>query len=52
MFSDCMYVCVCVCCNTDAAGRPRDHSDSDKGYAQNIGITFHTESDFFKSLHA
>lgn len=36
----------------DAAGRPRDHSDSDKAYAANVGVKFYTESEFFKQLHA
>mmetsp|Transcript_129722 Transcript_129722/g.258792 ORF Transcript_129722/g.258792 Transcript_129722/m.258792 type:complete len:346 (+) Transcript_129722:50-1087(+) len=35
----------------DAAGRPKDHSDSDKAFAEAIGITFHTETEFFKELH-
>ncbi|EDQ91096.1 uncharacterized protein MONBRDRAFT_6863 [Monosiga brevicollis MX1] len=31
----------------DAAGRPRDHSDSDKAFAQRVGLRFLTESEFF-----
>ncbi len=36
----------------DAAGRPRDHSDSDKKYAENAGVPFYTETQFFKEKHA
>jgi len=35
----------------DAAGRPKDHSDSDKAFAEAVGISFHTETVFFKELH-
>merc|ERR1711957_312187 len=35
----------------DAAGRPRDHSDSDKAFAKAIGVAFHTETEFFKEMH-
>lgn len=31
----------------DAAGRPNDHSDSDKKFAENIGIQFFTPEEFF-----
>jgi bifunctional polynucleotide phosphatase/kinase len=31
----------------DAAGRPQDHSDSDRVFAQNIGIPFYTPEDIF-----
>lgn len=39
--SECFFV-------GDAAGRPNDHSDSDKQFAMNCGIPFFTESQFFK----
>ena len=32
----------------DAAGRPRDHSDCDKMFAKNLGVTFHLDNEFFK----
>eukprot|EP00316_Scyphosphaera_apsteinii_P021558 CAMPEP_0119313068 /NCGR_PEP_ID=MMETSP1333-20130426/27774_1 /TAXON_ID=418940 /ORGANISM="Scyphosphaera apsteinii, Strain RCC1455" /LENGTH=169 /DNA_ID=CAMNT_0007317801 /DNA_START=144 /DNA_END=653 /DNA_ORIENTATION=+ len=35
----------------DAAGRPGDHGDSDKAFAAKVGVSFHTESDFFVKLH-
>lgn len=35
----------------DAAGRPKDHSDSDKAFAKAVGISFYTETEFFKELH-
>jgi bifunctional polynucleotide phosphatase/kinase len=31
----------------DAAGRKKDHSDSDLLFAQNVGVRFFTEDDFF-----
>ena len=31
----------------DAAGRKKDHSDADKKFAENCGLTFHTEEEFF-----
>jgi bifunctional polynucleotide phosphatase/kinase len=31
----------------DAAGRKKDHSDSDKKFAENCGVTFYTEDEFF-----
>lgn len=36
----------------DAAGRPRDHSDSDRAFSQAVGLGFHTETEFFKELHS
>jgi len=33
----------------DAAGRKKDHSDSDKEFAKNAGLTFYTEDVFFKT---
>ena len=35
----------------DAAGRPGDHSDSDRMFAEKVGVTFHTEKSFFCQLH-
>ena len=35
----------------DAAGRARDHSDTDKGFAESVGVAFHTEDQFFKQMH-
>ena len=32
----------------DAAGRPRDHSDSDKEFAHRVGVRFYTEKFFAK----
>jgi len=32
----------------DAAGRPRDHGDTDKGFAKNVGLKFYTDTEFFK----
>eukprot|EP00760_Papus_ankaliazontas_P039553 PhM_4_TR9635/c0_g3_i1/m.38221/K08073/PNKP; bifunctional polynucleotide phosphatase/kinase len=32
----------------DAAGRKKDHSDSDKKFAEAVGVTFFTEDVFFK----
>lgn len=32
----------------DAAGRPKDHDDCDKMFAQNVGIAFHTDDGYFK----
>ncbi|OWB59500.1 hypothetical protein B5S31_g4913 [[Candida] boidinii] len=32
----------------DAAGRPKDFSDSDKNFAKNIGLKFHVPEDYFK----
>jgi len=32
----------------DAAGRPRDFSDSDAKFAKAVGLTFYTPEDFFK----
>lgn len=32
----------------DAAGRATDFSDSDKQFAENVGVTFYTDNDFFK----
>ncbi len=31
----------------DAAGRKGDHSDTDLGFAKNVGLTFHTETQYF-----
>mmetsp|Transcript_3284 Transcript_3284/g.9496 ORF Transcript_3284/g.9496 Transcript_3284/m.9496 type:complete len:237 (+) Transcript_3284:3-713(+) len=31
----------------DAAGRKKDHSDSDKAFAAGVGLRFYTETDFF-----
>jgi len=33
----------------DAAGRPKDHSDADKKFAQKIPITFFTQDQYFQS---
>ena len=41
----------------DAAGRaatgdrPKDFSDSDRVFAANVGVPFHTETAFFTQLH-
>eukprot|EP00300_Choanocystis_sp_HF-7_P009539 c16482_g1_i1.p1 GENE.c16482_g1_i1~~c16482_g1_i1.p1 ORF type:complete len:593 (+),score=101.05 c16482_g1_i1:27-1805(+) len=35
----------------DAAGRPRDHSDSDKKFAEAVGVKFFTETHFFEKIH-
>ena len=35
----------------DAAGRPDDFSDSDKTFAENIGIAFQTPEDYFEQKH-
>lgn len=35
----------------DAAGRPGDHSDSDRAFALKVGVTFHDEKTFFNRLH-
>lgn len=35
----------------DAAGRPGDHSDSDKKFAENIGIAFQTPEQYFETKH-
>lgn len=35
----------------DAAGRPGDHSDSDKVFAQNCGLPFVDEKTFFERKH-
>ena len=32
----------------DAAGRPKDFSDSDLNFAKNIGLSFHLPEDMFK----
>lgn len=40
---DCFYV-------GDAAGRARDHSDSDKEFARAAGLRFYTETQYFKDL--
>jgi bifunctional polynucleotide phosphatase/kinase len=39
-FGQCFFV-------GDAAGRPKDHGDTDKGFAKAVGLTFHTE-DYLK----
>mmetsp|Transcript_73215 Transcript_73215/g.172061 ORF Transcript_73215/g.172061 Transcript_73215/m.172061 type:complete len:83 (+) Transcript_73215:756-1004(+) len=31
----------------DAAGRPKDHGNSDREFAAQIGIRFYTETEFF-----
>ena len=31
----------------DAAGRVNDHSDADKMFAQNCGLIYYTESEYF-----
>ena len=31
----------------DAAGRKKDHSDTDKGFAEAVGLKFYTEDQFF-----
>eukprot|EP00997_Jenningsia_sp_PLL12_P007557 NODE_4212_length_686_cov_20.227630_g3580_i0.p2 GENE.NODE_4212_length_686_cov_20.227630_g3580_i0~~NODE_4212_length_686_cov_20.227630_g3580_i0.p2 ORF type:complete len:70 (+),score=13.19 NODE_4212_length_686_cov_20.227630_g3580_i0:327-536(+) len=31
----------------DAAGRPKDHSDSDKAFAAAVGVKFFTQDGFF-----
>ena len=31
----------------DAAGRVKDHSSSDKEFAENCGVKFYTEDEFF-----
>ena len=33
----------------DAAGRPGDHSDSDKGFAAAVGMRFYTPEAFFET---
>ena len=35
----------------DAAGRPGDHSDTDREFARAVGVRFHTETEFFKEIH-
>jgi bifunctional polynucleotide phosphatase/kinase len=35
----------------DAAGRPGDHSDTDREFASAVGVRFHTETEFFKEIH-
>lgn len=42
--NECFYV-------GDAAGRPNDHSDADRGLARAIGIRFFTPEEFFLSEH-
>jgi DNA 3'-phosphatase len=32
----------------DAAGRKLDHSDADKCFAEKVGVTFYTETDYFE----
>lgn len=34
----------------DAAGRPKDHSSSDRGFAANVGIPFKTPEEFFLGI--
>eukprot|EP00808_Paulinella_micropora_P004385 g58823.t1 len=34
----------------DAAGRPKDHGNTDKVFAERAGLTFATEAQFFKKL--
>ena len=36
----------------DAAGRAGDHNNSDKKFAENIGIGFYTPEQYFKAKHA
>jgi bifunctional polynucleotide phosphatase/kinase len=36
----------------DAAGRPGDHDDSDRGFAEALNLHFFTERDFFVSSAA
>ena len=31
----------------DAAGRPQDHSDTDRGFARAVGVPFQTETEFW-----
>ena len=40
--NECYYV-------GDAAGRPGDHSDSDKGFAAAVGMRFYTPEAFFEA---
>ncbi|XP_028397112.1 uncharacterized protein LOC114520949 isoform X2 [Dendronephthya gigantea] len=36
----------------DAAGRPNDHGDSDRKFAENVGIAFQTPEEYFEKTHS